>query len=60
MSVRTSRSRAQGDLSLRRHDYRLRMSDESTWVVYFVRQTPRSGNPKNRWFFYTIERNELA
>ena len=51
-------SRAQGDLYLRRHYYRLRMSDESTWVVYFVRQTPRSGNPKMRWFLYTIARDE--
>ncbi len=50
--------RAQGDLYLRRHYYRLRMSDETIWVIYFVRQTPRSGNPKNRWFLYTIERNE--
>ena len=53
-------SRAQGDLYLRRHDYRLRMSDETTWVVYFVRQAPRSGSPKMRWFLYTIERTEPA
>ena len=51
-------ARAQGDLYLRRHYYRLRMSDGTTWVVYFVRQSPRSGNPKNRWFLYTIERTE--
>ena len=51
-------ARAQGDLYLRRHYYRLRMSDETTWVVYFVRQTPRSGNPKMRWFLYTIARTE--
>ena len=51
-------ARAQGDLYLRRHYYRLRMSDETTWVVYFVRQSPRSGNPKMRWFLYTIERGE--
>ena len=51
-------ARAQGDLYLRRHCYRLRMSDETTWVVYFVLQTPRSGNPKTRWFLYAIERDE--
>ena len=45
-----------GDLYLRRHYYKLRMSDESTWTVYFVRQTPKSGNPKQRWFLYTVER----
>ena len=47
--------RAGGDLYLRRHYYRLRMSDGRLWIVYFVRQTPRSGNPKARWFLYTIE-----
>ena len=48
-------SRAGGDLYLRRHYYRLRMSDERVWTVYFVRQTPKSGNPKKRWFLYTVE-----
>ena len=47
--------RAQGELYLRRHYYKLRMSDESTWTVYFVRQSPKSGSPKRRWFLYTIE-----
>jgi len=49
-------SRAQGELYLRRHYFRLRMSDESVWTVYFVRQTPRSGNQRSRWFLYSIER----
>ena len=48
-------ARASGDLYLRRHNYRLRMSDGSIWSIYFVRQTPKSGNPKNRWFLYTID-----
>ncbi len=48
-------ARAGGDLYLRRHYYKLRMSGDSIWTVYFVRQTPRTGNPKNRWFLYTIE-----
>lgn len=51
-------ARAGGDVYLRRHNYKLRMSDGSTWSVYFVRQTPRTGNPKNRWFLYTLERDE--
>lgn len=49
---------AAGDLYLRRHYYRLRMSDDSVWTVYFVRQTPRSGNPKARWFLYTVQNPE--
>lgn len=44
---------AQGELYLRRHAYELLMSDGSTWSVYCVRQTPKSGNPKQRWFLYT-------
>jgi len=49
-------ARAQGELYLRRHYYHLRMSDESVWTVYFVRQTPRSGSPRLRWFLYSVER----
>lgn len=45
-----------GDLYLRRHYYRLRMSDGTIWTVYFTRQTPRTGNPKERWFLYTVEK----
>lgn len=43
-------SYAQGDVYLRRHYYRLKMSDGSVWTVYVLRQTPRSGSPKQRWF----------
>jgi hypothetical protein len=46
---------AQGQLYLRRHAYRLLMSDGTIWSVYFIRQTPKSGNPKARWFLYSIE-----
>ena len=46
-------SRPDADLYLRRHCYKLRMSDGSTWSIYFERQAPRSGNPKQRWFMYT-------
>ncbi|MBK9118975.1 MAG: cytoplasmic protein [Phycisphaerales bacterium] len=45
--------RAGGERYLRRHYYRLRMSDDSEWTVYFVRQTPRGGSPKTRWFLYS-------
>ncbi len=48
-------SHAQGELYLRRHHYELRMSDDTVWTVYFVRQSPKSGNPKARWFLYTID-----
>lgn len=47
-----------GDLYLRRHYYKLRMSDDSIWTVYFIRQTPKTGNPKSRWFLYTREEDE--
>jgi hypothetical protein len=46
--------RAAGQVYLRRHYYRLGMSDGSVWTVYFTRQTPPSGSPKSRWFLYTI------
>lgn len=51
-------ARAGGELYLRRHYFRLRMSDGTVWTVYCTRQTPRSGNPKKRWFLYTIETAE--
>ena len=37
---------------LRRHYFRLLMSDSSVWTIYFVRHTPR-GSAKTRWFLYT-------
>ncbi len=48
-------SAAQGELYLRRHYYKILMSDDSTWTVYFIRQPLKSGNPKQRWFLYTID-----
>jgi hypothetical protein len=47
--------RARGSLYLRRHYFRLRMSDGSRWVVYFTRQMPRTGSPRQRWFLYAVE-----
>ena len=41
-------ARAGGDLYLRRHCFKLQMSSGDSWTVYFIRQSPRSGNPKNR------------
>lgn len=51
-------SHAQGELYLRRHYFRLQMSNGTEWTVYFVRQTPRSGNPRRRWFLYSISSSE--
>ena len=48
-------ARAGGEVYLRRHYYKLGMSDGSVWTVYFVRQAPRSGRPMRRWFLYTVE-----
>jgi hypothetical protein len=42
--------RAGGELYLRRHYYKLRMSDGTLWTVYFTRQTPRTGSAQRRWF----------
>lgn len=44
--------RAGGEVYLRRHCYRLSMSDGAVWEVYFVRQTPRGAAPRKRWFLY--------
>lgn len=53
-------ARTGGQLYLRRHCFRLRMSDDAIWTVYCTRQTPRSGDPKKRWFLYTIETTETS
>jgi len=53
-------ARTGGQLYLRRHCFRLRMNDGTTWTIYCTRQAPRSGNPKKRWFLYTIETAEAS
>ncbi len=50
------RGRGVGELYLRRHYHKLRMSDRSVWTVYFVRQTPKSGSATARWFLYGFEK----
>lgn len=50
----TEGGRADGERYLRRHYYRLHVSDGSHWVVYFVRQA-RAGTGRQRWFLYSIE-----
>ena len=52
----SSREGGTGELYLRRHYYKLRMSDGSVWTVHFVRQSPRGRDAKKRWFLYTVER----
>lgn len=47
-----------GEVYLRRHYFKLAMSDGAVWTIYFTRQTPRTGNPKKRWFLYTIDANQ--
>ncbi len=55
--------RAGGELYLRRHYFRLRMSDGAIWTVYFTRQ-PLRGRRRTttgrtaaaqRWFLYSRE-----
>ena len=52
-------ARAGGELYLRRHCFRLRMSDDTIWTAYCTRQGPRSGDPKKRWFLYTLEPGDI-
>jgi hypothetical protein len=47
--------RAGGQVYLRRHYFKVRVSTGDLWTVYFVRQNPRIGNPRLRWFLYTVE-----
>lgn len=49
--------RLDGERYLRRHYFRLRMSDGSIWTVYFVRHTPRGGSAKSRWYLYKVEQS---
>ena len=46
--------RAGGERYLRRHYYKLLMSDDKVWTVYFIRQAPTGPPAKKRWFLYTI------
>lgn len=52
--------RAGNEVYLRRHCYRLRMSDGAIWEVYFTRQTLRGGSPRRRWFLYACTPFELG
>ena len=45
-----------GEVYLRRHCYRLRMNDGTIWTVYCLRQAPRSGSRKRRWFLLEIDK----
>lgn len=47
--------RPDGELYLRRHYYKIRMSNRSTWTVYLIRQASGCSNPKKRWFLYLVE-----
>jgi hypothetical protein len=47
--------RAQGEIYLRRHYFKLKMSDGAIWTVYFTRQAARGGSAKRRWFLYAID-----
>ena len=46
---------AQGELYLRRHYYKLRMSNGTIWTVYFLRQPSSTSRAKSRWFLYTVD-----
>lgn len=53
-----------GEVYLRRHGFRLRMSDGSAWSVYFTRQPPRGrtargASARTRWFLLSRTPPEL-
>jgi hypothetical protein len=50
--------RLSGERYLRRHCFRLRMSDASVWRVYFTRQPAPGASPKARWFLYSVKRGQ--
>ena len=47
---------ARGELYLRRHCWRLKMSDGASWVVYCLRQARCGAAAKRRWILLEIER----
>jgi hypothetical protein len=49
----SERGRADGERYLRRHYWRLRMSDDSTWTVYFLRNVAPGSSRRTRWFLET-------
>ena len=52
--------RPTAELYLRRHCYKLLMSDDSLWTVYFLRQAPRGGNARKRWYLYSVEQADTT
>ncbi len=50
----SERGRLHGERYLRRHYYRLLMSDGAEWTVYFVRNAPPGRRSAPRWFLYGV------
>jgi len=48
-----------GELYLRRHYFKLRMTDGAAWTVYFERQARPGAPAKQRWFLYTLDPPEV-
>ncbi|MHC4471755.1 MAG: DUF6504 family protein [Planctomycetota bacterium] len=51
-------SRAEGELYVRRHTFRLRMDDGAVWNVYFLRQSAKGASragKRMRWFLLSTE-----
>lgn len=47
-----------GEQYLRRHWFKIRTTGGDTMVLYFDRQPPRRGKKMQRWWLYTITREE--
>lgn len=52
--------RAGNEVYLRRHYYRLRMSNGQVWTVYFTRRPSSGTAARQRWFLYTISNDNAA
>jgi hypothetical protein len=46
------------ELYLRKHWYRLRMTDHTEMEIYFERQARSSKQRKQRWWLYTVSKYE--
>lgn len=50
------RGKLAGERYLRRHVWRVRMTDGTIWTIYFVRHTSPGASQRRRWFLYEIQR----
>lgn len=52
---RSSREGGSGELYLRRQVFTVRLESGQIATIYLERQPRRGGNPRQRWFLYSIQ-----